>query len=85
MKSLVISSTLFLLTACADLEATDTTPYCDTSHLDYYVTVTYCGGELANVDVMCDPTGGISRDDCVQSEELSFSKTCDTIDKCWEL
>ena len=85
MQSLVISSALFLLTACADLEATDTTPYCSTSHPDYYVTVVYCEGELANVNVMCDPTGDILREECVQSEELSFSKTCDTIDKCWEI
>jgi len=84
MKSLVISAIVVLLTACADLEATDTTPQCSVSHPDYYVTVTYCEGELANVDVMCDPTGGIERSECVESSELSFSKTCDIIDKCWE-
>jgi|SaaInlV_150m_DNA_6_1039752.scaffolds.fasta_scaffold153973_1 hypothetical protein len=84
MKNLVASAILILSIACADLEATDTTPHCSTSHPDYYVTVVYCEGELANVDVMCDPTGDITREECVYPEELSFSKACDTIDKCWE-
>ena len=71
MKNLVASAILILSIACADLEATDTTPHCSTSHPDYYVTVVYCEGELANVDVMCDPTGDITREECVYPEELS--------------
>jgi len=85
VKNLVISTLLIFSTACADLEATDTTPGCSVSHPDYYVTVVYCAGELANVDVMCDPTGSITRDECVELDQFSFNKTCDQIDKCWEL
>lgn len=84
MKYLVVSTLLILSSACADLEATDTTPNCNTSHPDYYVTVVYCEGELANVGVMCDPAGGISRNECVEIDESRFNKSCDTIDKCWK-
>ena len=84
MKYFTVIMLSILTAACADLESTNITPGCNAAHPDYYVTVVYCNGELANVDVMCDPNGDIEREECVDgSEQLEFSRACDVVDKCW--